>query len=1363
MLPLGRVGRASIGNLAALLVAAGIACARADGEEQGDAGGAGAAWGGDIWIPADGDADPAEPGAAGGRFAVRVDAAALDRLLATASTVDGVGAEIPLPMPDGTFVRFRIEPSPTARSPSVRAFRGRSPNAGLSARIERTPVGVHAVVTGPPGDLFFVDPDLDSGPGGHVAYRARDADRPLVDGGGLPLVAVRRIEAAMAAKARRTPAQRKIGSQLLDAARDGSPAPALDADAGGRVLVDITAEVSPSLLARIVALGGTVVDSVARYRAVRARLAPEALEALAADEAVDRIEPADIAVSNRDAVERRDRFGAGREPMAVGSLGIGQPVPHGMVRSASGNVVVPRRPRDGTDYADAPGTTVGHPPDNATVRARSAGGSQAAKENTSEADAAHAAADARERFGVDGTGIGIGVLSDGIGTLVDRQVTGDLPASVTVLPGQAGVEGHREGTAMLEIVHDLAPGAHLYFATVFSGQARFAANIEALCAAGADVIVDDVSYLSEGAFQDDIVARGINAAAALGCFHFSAAGNSGNLDAATAGVWEGDFAPAEGDPPAGVEGVVHDFGDAGSNRIEKRGFEPQLKWADPLGASANDYDLYLFDGTLTELLASSTTSQTGKGHPYEWIPSHSVDVGSRLVVVKASGEGRYLRLDTPRGRLELATAGQIFGHYGAKSVITAAAVDARAAGSAEGVFDGTEQVEDFSSDGPRRMFFEPDRTPVTPGNFGADGGELVAKPDIAAADGVSTATPGFGDFHGTSAAAAHAAAIAALVLQAAGGPKRVTPAELRAALAEGALDIGAEGADRNAGAGIMMAPAAVEALDSGEVHRAPTVTEAIADRTLIALADQETLDLDGHFHDADGDPLTYSLLLDDAAIAGAEIAGSTLSLAPGPRGKTTVTVRATDPGGLSALTTFAVTVDREWGQTDYDVDDDGLIEVANLEQLDAMRHDLDGDSVEDAPEAGPLYYGAFADAARDMGCATGCTGFELTRNLDFEDPSSYASGGVDRGWSVAEGGPGWTPIGTLASADPLSGRYFDADFLGNSHAIANLFIDRPERDGVGLFGLVGGTSAPNKTIGGVVLVGADVTGRDYVGALVGAHDEYRPVAIATAEYWIRAVDIRGVGVRGRVSGKDVVGGLAGLGGARIVGSFAAVRVSGERRVGGLVGETGGNYLYDFGTISASYATGPVSGHAHVGGLVGSNLGAIAACYATGGVDGTLEVGGLVGSVYGPVSSSYATGRVGGEMRGGLFGFVNPGVPLRANYWDLETSGTRVGAGSDDRDRSRLVDGDERPSVGGRGMTTGELTAPRGYDGPYANWNLDLDRDTAVGPDAIRTILGTSATGGSTRCCVRAPERGGASSAASSGSGRCCRSPRRRAA
>ena len=628
-------------------------------------------------------------------------------------------------------------------------------------------------------------------------------------------------------------------------------------------------------------------------------------------------------------------------------------------------------------------------------------------------------------------------------------------------------------------------------------------------------------------------------------------------------------------------------------------------------------------------------------------------------------------------------------------------MDARSAGGGDGVFDGSETVEAFSSDGPRRIFFKPDGTPITPGDFGAEGGEVVAKPDLAAADGVSTATPGFGDFHGTSAAAPHAAAIAALALQAAGGPRRTTMAELRAALASGALDIGAEGADRNAGAGIAMAPAAVEALRSADAHRAPTVAAAIADRTLIALSDPDTLDLDLHFDDADGDALAYSARVDDPAVVAAEIDGSTLSVAPGGRGATAVTVRATDPGGLSALTSFAVAVDREWGSTDYDDDDDGLIEISTLEQLDAVRHDLDGDSVEDEPGAGPPYFGAFPDAARDMGCATGCTGFELTRDLDFDDPASYASGRADRGWSAAEGGPGWEPIGAVVSVDPIAGPRFDADFLGNGHSIANLFVDRPETDGVGLFGHVGGTRPPGGTIGGLALVDVDVAGRDYVGGLVGAHDEYR---VADRGYWRRDVEVVAVSVEGRVSGRDAVGGLAGLGGFQTARSFAAVRVSGEARVGGLVGETD-DIRHAFGTISESYATGPVSGDDRVGGLVGEHHGVVSACYATGRVRAARRAGGLVGAAHGEVGASYSTGPVLGGTRGGLFGFVDRGTPLRASYWDVETSG---------------VPDDQGPLGRSAGRTTAELALPGGYRGPYANWNVDLDRDdrgrTARGPD-----------------------------------------------
>src|SRR5262249_18307672 len=83
---------------------------------------------------------------------------------------------------------------------------------------------------------------------------------------------------------------------------------------------------------------------------------------------------------------------------------------------------------------------------------------------SSEGDTTHKAALARETFGVNGSGVKIGILSDGVTNLFMSQETGNL-GDVTVLPGQAG--SGDEGTAMLEIVHDLAPGARLYFASAF--------------------------------------------------------------------------------------------------------------------------------------------------------------------------------------------------------------------------------------------------------------------------------------------------------------------------------------------------------------------------------------------------------------------------------------------------------------------------------------------------------------------------------------------------------------------------------------------------------------------------------------------------------------------------------------------------------------------------------------------------------------------------------------------------------------------------------------------------------------------------------------------------------------------------------
>ena len=583
-----------------------------------------------------------------------------------------------------------------------------------------------------------------------VTNRAGEETKPA--GGRLPARAVRQIQSLLSAKVRRTPAQRKVSSQLLEARRTPRRKPTAagigrlqetDPEAAEeRVMVDIRADVTPAVLTRIRELGGTVISSVPKYQAIRAKLPLRAVEMLAGLDAIRTIRPAD---------EARTR---------------------GQAATLS--------PASRTRTADAPITK---------------------KDNTSQGDVAHRANSARRTHNVDGTGIGIGVISNGVRSLADRQASDDLPARVTVLPGQGG--SGDEGTALLEIVHDLAPGAELYFATGFGGEARMAENIEALCEAGANVIVDDVGYLTEAVFQDGIVSKGVNAAVADGCFFFSAGGNDGNLTYGTTGVWEGDYAAGSTLVVDGETlGVRHDFGGGvEANEVSSPGFGGVsaivLQWADPLGASANDYDLFLVDED-GDVVASSTDTQDGTQDPIESIRSFFDYSGLSVAVVKASGSDRYLRVHAFDGRLEIRTAGNLYGHSAAENAVVVAMVNVRDAAGPGDVFNGTESVRANNSDGPRRIFFEPDGTAITAGNFSSTGGELLQKPDLTAATCVTTATPGFSTFCGTSAAAPHAAAIAALMLEAAGGPNEVTLAQLRTGMTSGTavLDIETTGVDQ---------------------------------------------------------------------------------------------------------------------------------------------------------------------------------------------------------------------------------------------------------------------------------------------------------------------------------------------------------------------------------------------------------------------------------------------------------------------------------------------------------------------------------------------------------------------------------------
>jgi len=232
----------------------------------------------------------------------------------------------------------------------------------------------------------------------------------------------------------------------------------------------------------------------------------------------------------------------------------------------------------------------------------------------------------------------------------------------------------------------------------------------------------------------------------------------------------------------------------------------------------------------------------------------------------------------------------------------------------------------------------------------------------------------------------------------------------------------------------------------------------------------------------------------------------------------------------------------ESGRADYDLDDDGLIEINSLADLDEVRNNLDGTSL-------------YGDST---GCPVdGCIGFELTTTLDFD---TNADGVMDTNDEYWNGGDGWMPIGSNSAP-------FTTTVDGNGYQIRNLYIDRSHTTYVGLFGFISGESAQLRNIG---LTGKlmNVQGYGYVGGFAG--------------YVKNEARIEQSYVTGAVSGDYRVGGLAGyLDGSVINNSFATGTVRGSSYVGGLVG-----YISSDSFITDNFATGYVDGITSVGGLAG---------------------------------------------------------------------------------------------------------------------------------------------------------------------------------
>jgi subtilisin family serine protease len=657
----------------------------------------------------------------------------------------------------------------------------------------------------------------------------RKAGAQQSGGAQLSAAAQQQISALLQEKRSRTAAQKKINSQLLYAMKErrGEPMTArgevrtlssamevAKVDSGGGVLVDIKSAAGDQLLETIKDLGGEVRYSSGKVGAIRALLPLDSLEKLAGHPDVKSISPAAIAFTNSQAPN------SGR----TGLNGTSAPLRMNGVRPSFNQRAMDVRARL-TEALTKVGSLANAqdpaPPltEGQMIRLRAQqpaaeapGPVTNAGSVTSRGDVAHNARAARNFFGVTGAGVRIGVLSDGVNFLDQSVASGNLPADVTVLPGQAGPAGGAEGTAMLEIVHDLAPGAKLFFATAVNGIQSFADNIRALRAAGCDIIVDDVIYFVESPFHDDVVSTAVNDVIADGALYFSSAGNEGNFNDGTSGTWEGDFKNSRVTLPLLPGGTLHDFGSGViSNFIEFGGIVATLHWSDPLDTSDNDYDLFIMDNTLTTVLAASTDVQDGDDNPFELT---FAPFGSRILIFKADGaQRRALHLNNFRGELGIATPGTIRGHASAAGAFAVAAINVALAGVGPFIGGPTNPVELFSADGNRRIFYKSDGTPITPGNllFSSNGGEARKKPDLTAADGVATGVPGFTTFFGTSAAAPHAAAIAALVKSA---RPRLTPERIRRALTRTALDIEAAGVDRDSGAGIVDAFAALQFIDA---------------------------------------------------------------------------------------------------------------------------------------------------------------------------------------------------------------------------------------------------------------------------------------------------------------------------------------------------------------------------------------------------------------------------------------------------------------------------------------------------------------------------------------------------------------------
>ena len=429
--------------------------------------------------------------------------------------------------------------------------------------------------------------------------------------------------------------------------------------------------------------------------------------------------------------------------------------------------------------------------------------------------------------GVNGAGVTVGVVSNGVSNLAAARARNELPA-VTVLAAGTG----DEGTAMLEIVHDMAPGAALIFHASGGSVVNHVKALLKLRDNGANVIAEDISFDAEPAFQLGLAAATAEAIAAAGVSVHSSAGNLGNHHAArvhavgTGGGPDGKrFAaapPGCAHNPNNVVAIAPD-GDTTFDVILGRAGDGAtsitLQWSEPRAifptagqGGFTDLNLYVMDAALTRCLAQSVGVQAhGVGDTIEQI---SIDLPGTAAKIIVDVQGTSTAVAPPVLDLRWRRMQKEIDATTRAGSLSSDSNYTRLATAAAAVNGITGAIEPSSGGGPVQLGL----TTTCPGNAagpctGVAGPGITVtngRPNWAAADGVSVS--GVGDFDspffGTSASAPHAAGCDALVRDSMGVPASpVAPINNRLTLT--ATNLAPAGVDNITGAGLLDCFAAV--------------------------------------------------------------------------------------------------------------------------------------------------------------------------------------------------------------------------------------------------------------------------------------------------------------------------------------------------------------------------------------------------------------------------------------------------------------------------------------------------------------------------------------------------------------------------